>query len=196
MHLPDFFGFDLETLSLKRRNSDQILQLSLVFENPAITSNIPVDQLSHYTVFVDPGYIQGEVEAIVMNEWILKEIQAHRKKKPTKYPVLSTADAIAGAIEFINRVKTTDKPFVVGANVSTFDLTFMPEEFVKQFHYRAWEIGSAFGGLKGPVSLAEAKAEMGLSTKIWHDARCECMDYILLLRSKYFGGDLTPYQAP
>ena len=196
MATTEIIGFDLETLGLEKRAPSQILQVSMVYENPDVTKGIPVWELPNYTVFVDPGTINdAEIVALSMNGWIIDEIRAHRAGYETKYPVVTTAKMLEEATLFVRKHRRDQKnrPIITGANVGTFDLEFMPKEFAKEFHYRIWETGSFFANERGPMSLKDAKKAMGFPDVVHHDAWRESMDYILLLRAKLYGGNLTSY---
>lgn len=193
---PAYVGFDTETLGLEVRRPENMLQLSMVYENTDpkhSTINTPVDKLDHLTLIIDPGQFidQAELDAILMNTWILEEISKSRKGLVTKYPVVSLR-----AVPYRVQLWMSNKPqlpYLVGQNVGAFDSLFLPPDLLKLFHYRMLEIGSAFyDPAAGPVSLGEAKAGNGFNKTVAHDARCEAMDYILLLRKRH-GGDLTPY---
>lgn len=202
---PSYVAFDTETLGLKVRRPENMLQFSFVFESldPANdTRHTPVDQLPSLTRIVDPGEFldKAEIQAVVMNTWIFQEILVARKGQPTKYPVIPLSLVSAEITRWVNSLypapkyrEPREKPFLVGQNVGTFDACFLPEELLGLFHYRMLEIGSAFyDPARGPLSLSEAKKAEGLDPTIAHDAYKEAMDYILLLRRRH-GGNLTPY---
>ena len=192
---PGMFGFDVETVRLNPRNESGILQLALTFDEPGSLGSTPVWELPKYVRFIDPGTIKdGDVVAMMMNHWVMVEIDKHRKNQPTLYPVVSIDEAMDGAIAFIQQWSSNlkYKPYVVGQNVGTFDLAFAPR-LVPHFNYRTWEIGSTFANKTGPVSLERAKEACGYPKTVRHDAWYECMDYHLCLRTKIFGGNTTYY---
>lgn len=194
----DLLGFDVETLGLGLRAPEAIVQISLVYENPATTSETPVFQLPNYTVLIDPGIIRyAEPYALEMNTWIIAEINKHRKGLPTIYPVVTIEQALAGMKSFIEKINTSryKKPTLVGQNVGTFDYTFLPKEVQELFNFRVWEVGSTMATAEGPMTLPQAKRACGFNDFIHHDAYKECMDYFMILRKKVYGGNLTSYEA-
>lgn len=194
---PRYVAFDTETLGLEVRAPEQMLQLSMVYEDsdPVTgTTNKPVDQLPCLTLIIDPGpFLQNaEIVAVLMNTWVFHEIQKARKGLATKYPVVKLADVPRMVKSWM--AARPARPFMTGQNVGTFDAHFLPKELHSLFHYRMMEIGSAFyDPKKGPLGLGEAKGAAGFSKNVAHDAYCEAMDYVLLLRTRH-GGDLTPYK--
>lgn len=194
-----YIGFDTETLGLKTRRPENLLQLSMIYEDtdPARnTTGVPVDKLDNLTLIVDPGEIvdRAEIQAIVMNTWIFQEILKARRGEATEYAVVKPPQVAIAVRSWMAR--KPQRPYLVGQNVGAFDLQFLHPELHSLFHYRTLEIGSAFyDPTKGPLSLGEAKEAAGFDKNVAHDARREAMDYILMLRTKH-GGNTTPYPKP
>lgn len=190
-----YICLDTETTAARddMRKPENMLMLSMVYEDPQTTKDIPVWQLPHFTALVVHEKFQGEAIALGMNGWIFEIIGQHQRGKPTKYPVLTLSNLTMQACEWVKRQGKGKRLIPVGQNVGSFDLRFLPQELQKTFHYRSMEIGSLFGdAVTGPKSLAEVKRACGFGDRISHNAYHEAMDYILCLRTRY-NGNTTPY---
>jgi len=196
MGLPTaYMATDTETTGASdgmRRPSNMIM-LSMVYENPAVTKDIPVWELPCFTAIVAHDVYVGEAYALGMNGWIFKMIGEHERGNKTKYPVVTLSTLVTRGTEWAYKVTGGKKPQLLGQNFGSFDSRFIPQELLKMFHYRVLEIGSFFADpLCGAKSLAEVKKECGFGDHISHNAWHESMDYILCMRTKY-GGNVTMY---
>src|SRR5581483_3412746 len=126
-----YVSLDLETTSLQPK-PDHILMVSMVVEDTS-SPIVPVEELPHFTCFVNPGRIQGEAYALGMNGWILDYISGRKKDAP--YPVLladyytareeGKANWEEAASEFLDLHFGKEKITVAGKNVASFDLKFL-----------------------------------------------------------------------
>jgi oligoribonuclease (3'-5' exoribonuclease) len=184
-----YVSLDLETTCLDPKQSDRILQVSMIVED---TENIkPLDKLPHFTCFVAPKTITGDAYALGMNGWILDIISGRAKGN---HPIYKGDDWIAAAGKFLYQNFKNEfhsgkfKIPVAGKNVASFDLQFLPSELSSLFHYKTIDPTSVFwepnkdGKLLG---LYEIKEKLGIKGEVTHDAYDDALDVIKTLRKKY-----------
>lgn len=179
-----YLSLDVETTCLQP-SPDHILQFSCVVEDTEL-AGIPVEDLPHFTCFVKQPRIVGEAYALAMNGWILDFISGRVKNPP--YPILSPAEWVVEAQEFILRHFGVQKVTVAGKNVAGFDIPFLPQELRKSFRHKVLDPGTLFVEWKTDdqvPNFEQCKQRAGTAGPVAHDAREDAMDVIRLLRKFY-----------
>ena len=190
-------AIDTETTGLNNRNPENMLQISMVFEDTQKTKDVPVESLPHFTALIEKDLYVGEPFALALNAWIFNEICNADKKTSKGYQVLSLELMTQKAINWMKSNGISGKDtYALGQNFSAFDLQFLPKEISSNFHFRHIELSSYFmdANAKGPAGLGQIKRQLGFDRTVHHDAYYEAMDYILCMRVRY-GGNLQPYKV-
>lgn len=197
-----YISLDIETTSLVP-DPKNILMVSMVVED---TKNpLPLDQLPHFTCFVEQMVVSGEPMALFMNGWIL-EILARKKK--SIFPIYRNAEDFPDfpddmmwqtqALRFL--IKNFPENFyengllkkainLAGKNVASFDLQFMPREIKECFHYQTIDPGSVFIDWSNErlLGLSKIKSKCGFNGSVSHNAYEDALDVIRVLRTTYGG---------
>jgi hypothetical protein len=182
-----YVSLDLETTCIYDKSPKNILMVSMVVEDTTPPMKA-LDELPHFTCFVNYETISGEPFALAMNSWILNYISG-RNKNPPPYPVYNGGTWIDPANQFLNAhfTKEFGKIPVAGKNVASFDLQFLPEVLQKRFMHRTIDPTSVFIDFnqQRPPSLEDVKKSLGLDAEVSHDAREDALDVIKVLRRAY-----------
>jgi len=179
-----YVSLDIETTDTIPYHAN-ILMLSMIVEDSE-KSNIPLDQLPHFTCFVKQREpIEGSHYALAMNSWILDILSGRNKKIP--YPIYDPVQYVHYALSFLEDHFGKDRVTVAGKNVAGFDLQFLPGKLKSKFRHRCIDPGSVFidWSQKSPLSLGELNSNILNKNTVAHDAREDALDVIALLRTSY-----------
>lgn len=184
-----YLSVDIETSGLPDENPE-ILQLAATFDD--LRSDF--DSLLRFNCIIDPGPIlTGNLYALSLNNWILKEILKHRQGKYTKIPVLSLEQAISDFTWFVDRckryagLKAKTRLTLAGKNAAGFDVPILKEngfdELInKNFTHRVLDPGSLYLPQFGKVpNLDEISEFCGLG-KVTHDAQDDADRVVEVIR--------------
>lgn len=178
-----YVSLDIETTCL-RPSPDHILMVSMVVEDTL--ADTPVEELPHFTAFVNLPHVSGDVYALAMNGWILEIIAG---RTDGQYPVLGFNETWAEAHRFLTvHFGPTARITAAGKNVAGFDLPFLPRDLRDRFRHRVIDPGSLFLNFredKAPPDLLTCLTRAGIDKPVAHDAREDAMDVIRLLRTRY-----------
>lgn len=189
-----YISLDLETSSLQP-SPDHILQVSMVVEDTE-QPEVPVEDLPHFTCFVNHADIKGQAYALGMNGWIL-DIISGRKENTTDYPIYAADERhrdywIDHALEFLDHHFSTAKITVAGKNVAGFDIPFLTKELSRHFRHRVLDPGPLFVDWAKDESVPDfktCKERAGMSGEVVHCAREDAMEVITMLRRFYNKGN-------
>ncbi|MBX4188319.1 MAG: hypothetical protein KW793_04275 [Candidatus Doudnabacteria bacterium] len=170
-----YFSLDLETTGLDP-SQDQVLMISLVYEDS--NNPLPIEELPHFTALIKHNRIMGNAFALQMNAWILKMIAT---KDTSKYPILSQAEAMALASDFITKHAGNDRVTIAGKNVAGFDIPFLPD-LKHRFRHRCIDAGSVC--LDWTKDVPPALGDL-LGAEVTHDALDDARAVIRVLRRTY-----------
>lgn len=189
-----YVSLDLETTSLEP-SPRHILQVSMVVEDTT-KPEVAVEDLPHFTCFVNHERIRGQAYALGMNGWIL-DILSGRNKTPQPYPILTWKDALfdddeapegtwlVPALAFLDEQFGSSKITVAGKNVAGFDIPFLPKELKSRFRHKVLDPGTLYVNWQTDDQAPNfelCKKRAGLNTPVAHDAREDALDVIRLLR--------------
>jgi hypothetical protein len=154
--------------------------------------HVPVEELPHFTCFLDHGYIHGEAYALAMNAWILDYISGRVKNPPYKiYPVsdqLSYDTWFRELFAFLDAHFDDKKITVAGKNVAGFDIPFLPALLQKRFRHKVLDPGTLYVNWNDDDQVPNfelCKRRADLDPVVRHDAREDAIDVIRLLRKSY-----------
>jgi len=179
---------DLETTCINPKCLESILMFSFVIEDSSNNCALELNELPHYSGFINHKKIVGEPYALQMNQWILK-ILAKVDKQP-RHPVIEPEHFESSVHAFLNaHFPNNQKIILAGKNVGSFDLQFLPKSIQDRFAARSIDPGSIFinWDSKYPPSLDEVKKITGRDGIVAHDAYEDCLDVIGALRTTYPG---------
>jgi len=177
-----YVSLDLETTCLTP-NPNHILMFSFVLEDTD-RPEVPVEELPHFTGFVDQPTITGSAFALSMNSWILDRLSG-RSMEPSKYEIYNAENFEKGAVRFLHEAFRGRRGTVAGKNVAGFDLQFLPYTVKGCFKHRVMDIGMACMDLawdQQVPDLLECKKRCGIDTPVAHDAREDALDVIRCFR--------------
>lgn len=201
-----YVSLDIETSCLEPKAQEHILGISMVVED-SNHPEVPLTQLPHFTCVIARERIEGQPYALALNAWIMMEMEAWKKNKPTKYPVyrqlpdgndpvqwlaglngMYPADTwLEKALIFLDKHFGTDRINVAGKNVASFDMQFLPELLKSRFRHRVIDAGSVLvdWNRSALLDLSTLKKNAGLSDVVSHDMKEDALDVIAVLRTTY-----------
>lgn len=178
-----YVSLDLETTCADEKKPENILQVSIVVEDPHNVK--PLNELPHFTCFVKPKRINGDAYALGMNGWILDIISGRAEGK---HPIYKGDDWVPAAVQFLAKHFPHDRRIpVAGKNVAGFDKQFLPKILDEMLEYRTIDPGSVFWDPydEKMQGLGQIKEQLGISGEVTHDAYDDAIDVIKVLRKKY-----------
>jgi len=178
-----YISLDLETTCLTP-SPENILMISMVVEN---TEDVkPLEELPHFTCFVDQEDFKGSAFALGMNGWIL-DIISNRVENKTGYPVYCLDSWVPDALEFIKKHFPNGRANLAGKNVAVFDYQFLPQAIQAKFRHRMIDPGSIFLDWNQDkiMGLGDVKKTLKLDSYVSHNAYEDALDVIRILRESY-----------
>lgn len=177
-----YLSLDIETTCLGPAKPENILMISMVVEDTSEPR--PIEDLPHFTCFIDPGRIEGQAYALSLNGWIL-DFLSGRAKDPI-YPIYRYQHWVTPALEFLTQHFGSDRINVAGKNAAGFDIPFLPKSISSRFRHRVIDPGSVFVDWSREClpSLDDIAEQFG-EHPVTHDALDDARHVIRTLRRSY-----------
>lgn len=178
-----YISLDVETTCLNP-NPKNLLMVSMVIED---TKNVkPLNELPHFTCFIDQEEFKGSAFALALNHWIL-DIISGRSENTYGFPIYKSSEWFDHAIKFIDSNFEDGKANLAGKNAAVFDYQFLPHHIQKKFRSRIIDPGSVFvdWSKDSLMGLGELKKSLKLDSYVSHNAYEDALDVIRLLRQSY-----------
>lgn len=176
-------SLDLETTGLNA-DKDQILEIGLVIEDTNAAELPPVEELPSLRLRLKYDVVRGNAFALALNVKLLEEMDS----------ALSPQDAYEAMKEWLHLVVGNPKYTLLGKNVGTFDLQFLPPHIKRLFRHRVVDVGAVAMGVNPDLWTGNVVPSLGDLTgrPVAHTAVEDAQDVIRVLRELTCGYKGSP----